>query len=90
MLELGPVARIELLREDDPSTAPETCDLLHEIADRRGLAEPMNLHRALANSPVLLRTFSEFALSARDPDALTPAQCELAYLSASIVNSCYY
>ena len=84
------MARLRRLREDDDSTAAGTRDLLNEIAARRGLAEPLNLHRTLAHAPALLRTFTEFAVAARDPEALTPAQCELAYLAASIVNSCYY
>ncbi len=79
--------RIPLLHEDDPNTPPEVRVLLAGIGEKRGLVA--NVYRALANHPALARTLVDFYATARG-GGLTPAECELAYLSASTANECYY
>ena len=55
--------------------------------EKRGLVA--NVYRALANHPALARTLVDLYATARG-GGLTPAECELAYLSASTANECYY
>lgn len=79
--------RIPILHEDDPNTPPESREVLEEIREKRGLV--LNVYRALANHPALARHLVGFYATARSGD-LTPAECELAYTSASVANDCFY
>ena len=79
--------RIPILHEDDPSTPPASREVLDEIKEKRGLV--LNVYRALANHPELAKHLVGFYATARSGD-LTPAECELAYTSASVANSCFY
>ena len=47
-----------------------------------------NVLRAMANHPVALRDGAQVAY--RPGSLITPAHRELAYLTASVVNSCHY
>lgn len=81
------MSRIPILGEDSPETPRETRELLEEIGRKRG--QVLNVYRALANHPALARTFVDFYITTRSGD-LTPAECELAYLSATVANECHY
>lgn len=47
-----------------------------------------NVIRAMANHPVLMRAMGHHVYTSEAQ--ITPAQRELAYLTASVVNSCHY
>lgn len=79
--------RIPLMHEKDPDTPPEAREVLEEIEEKRGFV--LNVYRALANHPQLARHLVGFYATARG-GSLTPAECELAYTSASVANSCHY
>lgn len=81
------MARIPLMQEDDPRTPQEARKVLEEIREKRGMV--LNVYRAMANHPQLARQLVDLYATARS-GALTPAECELAYTSASVANSCYY
>jgi alkylhydroperoxidase family enzyme len=51
----------------------------------------LNLYRALANRPDAGRAFSEMVRTVcRSGSSLPPKDAELAYLTATVVNNCYY
>lgn len=79
--------RIPLMHEDDPDTPRQTRELLENIDQRRG--QVLNIYRAMANHPALAKPFVEFYVTARE-GGLTQAECELAYLSATVANDCHY
>ncbi len=79
--------RIPILHEDDPNTPPDSREVLEEIKEKRGIV--LNVYRALANHPELARHLVGFYATARSGD-LTPAECELAYTTASAANDCFY
>ena len=81
------MTRIPLVHEDDPSAPPEARAVLEEIREKRGFV--LNVYRALANHPQLAKYLVGFYATARS-GSLTPAECELAYTSASVANSCHY
>jgi alkylhydroperoxidase family enzyme len=80
------VARIPLVDPEDPDLDPTVRRRL--TATTGSLIGVPNVLRALANHPGLLGGFSHVVYG---PDALiTAAQRELAYLTASVTNSCHY
>lgn len=81
------MARIPILHEDDPATPQEARELLYQIKERRGRV--LNIYRAAANHPPLLKHLAGFYLTARG-GGLTEAECELAYLSVTVTNECHY
>jgi alkylhydroperoxidase family enzyme len=51
----------------------------------------LNLYRALANRPEAGRALSELIRTVyRSGSTLQPKEAELAYLTATVVNDCYY
>lgn len=83
------MARIPLLREDDPSLPPETRAALELAGGSRGRL--VNLYRALANHPAALRSFTALGAAVYGRDSsLTRKQAELAYTTTTVVNNCYY
>lgn len=83
------MARIPILREDDPATPPEAKLYLQDAAKARGRL--VNIYRALANRPDGGRAFSQLANTVyRGTTTLDPQHAELAYLTATVVNNCYY
>jgi hypothetical protein len=80
------VARLPLVNPDDPNLDPAVRTLLAELG--RQPYGAANVIRAMANHPGLMRNSAQFVYG---PDAhITPDQRELAYLTASVVNSCHY
>lgn len=82
------MARIPLVREDDPGTAPEAREFLKRVEG--GLGEVFNAVRLLANHPQQANALISFVRSVRHNNLLTPALTELAYTAASVVNDCHY
>ena len=83
------MARIPILHEDDPATPAEAKAYLQEAAQARGRL--VNIYRAMANRPEAGRAFSALANTVyRGNTTLEPKHGELAYLTATVVNNCYY
>ena len=83
------MARIPILREDDPNLSEDSRVFLAESGKARG--KMLNLYRALANRPEAGRAFSEMVRTVyRSGSSLPPKDAELAYLTATVVNNCYY
>lgn len=83
------MARIPLLDENDPALDPEARASLEEA--RRSRGSLLNLHRALANRPEASRAFMQLIHAVyRKGSTLEPRHGELAYLTATAVNDCFY
>ncbi len=82
------MARIPIVPEDDPATPPEARDFLKRVEG--GLGEVFDSVRLLANNPVQAEALIGFVRSVRHHNSLTPTLTELAYTTASVVNSCHY
>lgn len=83
------MARIPILDENDPALPPETRTCLQELGKTRG--KILNVYRAMANRPAAAYAFSNIANTVyRTNSTLKPTHGELAYLTATAVNNCYY
>jgi alkylhydroperoxidase family enzyme len=80
------MARLPLVDPDDPNLDPAVRDRLRRSYGT-GKRVP-NVLRAMANHPLALQVGA--GVSYRPESRLTPAQRELAYLTASVVNRCHY
>jgi alkylhydroperoxidase family enzyme len=82
--------RLPLVDPDDPDLPSE----VREVVERYGGAETFaglpNIMRAMANHPGAARILGEAGAVLYGSGTITPAQRELAYLTASVVNSCHY
>ncbi len=83
------MSRIPLLREDDPATPADARAFLEAAQKSRGRL--VNIYRALANRPAAGMAFAQLAATVyRGDTTLDLAHGELAYLTATAVNNCYY
>lgn len=83
------MARIPILDENDPDIAAEAREALQEAGAARGRL--VNVYRALANRPEALKAMSGLLQTAyRKDSTLKPQHGELAYLTATTVNNCFY
>lgn len=83
------MARIPLLHEDDSATPADAKQYLQEAGQSRGRL--VNIYRAMANRPETGQAFSQLANTVyRGTTTLEPKHAELAYLTATVVNNCYY
>lgn len=83
------MARIPLLQESDPQLPDDSRAFLEQTGKARG--KMLNLYRALANRPEAGRALSELIrVVYRSGSTLPPRDAELAYLTATVVNDCYY
>ena len=83
------MARIPLLQEDDPAISDDQRDFLQASGKARGRL--LNIYRAMANRPETAQAFSGLIKAAyRSGSTLAPKHAELAYLTATVVNDCYY
>ena len=83
------MARIPILQENDPDLSADSRAFLAESGKARG--KMLNLYRALANRPEAGRALSELVRTVyRSGSTLPPKDAELAYLTATVVNNCYY
>ena len=83
------MARIPILQEDDPGISEDGRAFLAQA--RRARGRTLNLYRALANRPEAGRAFSELVRTVYRSESTLPAKdAELAYLTATVVNNCYY
>ena len=83
------MARIPILHESDPSLSEESRGYLVQTGKARG--KMLNLYRVLANRPEAGRAFSEMIRTVyRSGSTLPPKEAELAYLTSTVTNNCYY
>ena len=83
------MARLPYVYEDDQSAPAEALGAIQDW-DAMFPGQVINLTRVLANEPRLLRAFSAFIKAVYVDSDLTPAEVELAYTAASVVNECHY
>lgn len=84
------MARIPLVDSDDEGTDPVARQTLEHVRNLRGRAVDPNVYRAMANHPQALQKLVEFGTVVYFDNSMTPAQRELAYLTASVTNECHY
>ncbi|MBS0522623.1 MAG: hypothetical protein JSS04_03225 [Proteobacteria bacterium] len=83
------MARIPILQESDPGLTDDQRAFLADAGKSRGRL--LNIYRAMANRPPAGRAFSEMVRTVyRSKSTLTPKHGELAYLTATVVNNCFY
>lgn len=83
------MARIPIWDEQNPSTPPEIREALEYSGEKFGFN--LNIQREMANHPQLAKAFSDLAIvSYGEESTITPAQRELAYTTATVVNNCHY
>lgn len=88
-MENSAMARIPLLDETDPALDEETRAALLEAGQKRGRL--VNVYRALANRPAALRAMTTLLQTVyRKDSTLQSRHGELAYLTATTVNNCFY
>jgi alkylhydroperoxidase family enzyme len=81
------VARIPLVDPSADDADPAARAALQQLTP--GGIHP-NVYRAIANHPGALEAFSAFGKMVYFDNSITPAQRELAYLTASATNDCHY
>lgn len=84
------MARLPLVDGNDENTDPLAREVLAAVTSARGRSVPPNVYRAVANHPRALQKMVEFGTVVYFQNSLTPAQRELAYLTASVTNDCHY
>ncbi len=84
------MARIPLVYADADDTDPLARETLEQVRALRGRAVDPNVYRAMANHPRALRALVDFGTVVYFDNSMTPAQRELAYLTASVTNDCHY
>ena len=83
------MARIPILDESDPTLDAATREALEEAGQSRGRL--VNVYRALANRPEALTVLSRLMQTVyRNNSTLAPQHGELAYMTATSVNDCFY
>lgn len=83
------MARIPILHEGDPAISDESREFLVLAGKERG--KTLNIYRALANRPEAGRALSQLIRTVYRADSSVPQKdAELAYLTATVVNNCYY
>ncbi len=84
------MARIPLVDSDAEDTDPLAQQTLEHVRGLRGRAVDPHVYRAMANHPQALKRLVEFGTVVYFENSMTPAQRELAYLTASVTNECHY
>ena len=83
------MARIPILDENDPTIAEAARAALSVAGQSRGRI--LNVYRALANRPEALLALTQLIQTVyRTNSMLEPRHGELAYLTATAVNDCFY
>ncbi len=84
------MARLPLVDSNDENADPLAREVLRTVAAARGRSVDPNVYRAIANHPRALQKMVEFGTVVYFQNSMTPAQRELAYLTASVTNECHY
>jgi alkylhydroperoxidase family enzyme len=83
------MARIPLVKADDPDVDPKAAALLLAAENAQDVPV-LNVHRALANHPDAMEAFMRLAEIVYFDNGLNPVQSELAYYTSAVTNSCFY
>ena len=78
------------MSSDDENADPLAREVLKAVSAARGRSVDPNVYRAVANQPRALQKMVEFGTVVYFQNSVTPAQRELAYLTASVTNECHY
>jgi alkylhydroperoxidase family enzyme len=84
------VTRIPLVDSNSDDADPAAREVLQQVSGGRGASIEPNVYRAIANHPEALRAMAEFGTVVYFNSSVTPAERELAYLTASVTNNCHY
>lgn len=84
------MARLPLVSSQDPDAPPLAREVLQQVSALRGRSVEPNVYRAVANHPEALQAMVRFGTVVYFDNSMTPAQRELAYLTASVTNECHY
>ena len=84
------MARLPLVDSDSSGADPLAAQVLRQVTGLRGRTVSPNVYRAVANHPAALQKLVEFGTVVYFNNSMTPAQRELAYLTASLTNDCHY
>jgi alkylhydroperoxidase family enzyme len=88
-MEVLVMARIPVLDENDPAIPEAARTALAVAGQSRGRI--LNVYRALANRPEALLALTQLIQTVyRTNSTLEPRHGELAYLTATAVNDCFY
>ena len=83
------MARIPILQESDPTLSLAAREFLETAKQSRGRL--LNIYRAMANRPAAAMAFNTLIATVyRAGSTLEPRHGELAYLTATAVNDCFY
>ena len=84
------MARLPLVSAQDPETPALAREVLQQVTALRDRVVEPNVYRAVANHPEALQALVQFGTVVYFQNSMTPAQRELAYLTASVTNDCHY
>jgi|TARA_B100000676_G_scaffold78225_1_gene77919 alkylhydroperoxidase family enzyme len=83
------MARIPIIDENDPAIPAKTREALQNAGKARGRL--INVYRAMANRPEALAALTGLIQTVyRGDSTVSPQQGELAYMTATAVNDCFY
>ena len=83
------MARVPVWNERNESTPEEIRAALEYSEEKFG--GNLNVFRVMANHPDIMKRYLDLALVSYGEDStITPAQRELAYTTATVVNNCHY
>ena len=84
------MVRLPLVDSSDENADPLAREVLAGVSAARGRSIDPNVYRAIANHPRALQAMVQFGTVVYFQNSMTPAQRELAYLTASVTNNCHY
>ena len=84
------MARLPIVDPNDPSAEVDAARVLRDVGGRSGKSVPRNVWATMANHPQALQKVADLARVVYSGNSMTPAQRELAYLTASVTNDCHY
>ncbi len=83
------MARLSLVDSSSDDADPLAHSVLHAVGAARGRSVDPNVYRAVANHPQALQALVQFGTVVNCQNAMTPAQREVAYLTAPVTNECH-
>ena len=84
------MSRLPLVDPNDPDLDAGVREMVDRFGGPEGFAGLPNVVRAIANHPGALAILSAAGNALYSSGTLTAAQRELAYLTASVANTCHY
>lgn len=84
------MSRIPIWKDDNPAMPERVREAIEYAKSGTGFA--LNIQREMANNPKVLKGFSDLVgtFYGAESGAITPAERELAYTTATVVNNCHY